>query len=140
MSEPTYRIETKHVPQNGAATRWEGRIYRLSEQHDYPRTCYDTYGSDEATVLETMHGWIERAAQTPEKGTVLYVDENGQAVPAPEPHVAHVEVGAQAGDMVTCTKCQGTGEYTIPGFKKNACPSCVGLGKVIAPEPQSLRA
>lgn len=85
MSEPTYRVELTHHPENGAAVCWRAAIYWPSSfgSDDYVT---DFLGRSREHAFELAQTWVRGKSQKPDDPSTVYLTEDGDILDPHDPH------------------------------------------------------
>lgn len=81
MSEPAFKIVTKHCPANGSAIRWEAYVFHIGGQAE---AIWDGFGSTERAALEHALDFCKRFGTLPEQDGEYLADASGELI-SPEP-------------------------------------------------------
>ena len=81
MSEPTYRVELTHHPENGLGVRWEAAVYEIASGDTFPM--HTMFGADREQAFDHAQGWIKAKAQAPDDPSTVFLTEDGDIL---DPH------------------------------------------------------
>lgn len=79
MSEPTYRIELTHRPEEGLEVAWHGAVYSVGDWRD-DRGNFALYHSFDATreaAFDQAQAWCKAKAQEPLSPSTVFLTEDG---------------------------------------------------------------
>lgn len=85
MSGATYRIEIVVDPHSDTYP-WDARIYRTSDE----MLATIQYGTTYDEAVKAARKWVADDTRPEAQGTTLFLDDNGQDVPADAPHSVKV--------------------------------------------------
>ena len=73
MSEPSYRINTEHRPEEVEWAQWTARVTQLSDGSQVDQE----WAKTEDRVIEKAQQWIAARNTPTDPGRVLFADESG---------------------------------------------------------------
>lgn len=117
MSEPTYRVELTHHPENGLAVEWRAAIYPVAEGHDeHGLSLFDAFRSTREDAFDAAQAWCKAKAQEPHAPSTVLLDEDGEI------HDRHDQ-------QRKCERCNGFGQVRDPLYTDPVeCGACSGTG------------
>jgi len=71
--EPSYRIDLEHDPTE-LTLPWRAKIIRCADDTHVK----SVFGTTRTDAFEAAQAWVRAKAETPERTTSLYVDEDGE--------------------------------------------------------------
>lgn len=80
MSEPTYRVELTHRPENGIGVEWHAAVYVASEGPDYPYTTFDAFRATREEAFEAAQSWCKAKATAPLAPSTVFLTEDGDII------------------------------------------------------------
>lgn len=75
MSEPTYRIELSHHPEDNIAVEWHGEVYPVADDDSWP--LFHSYGSTREEAFNKAQAWAKAKAQEPHAPSMVFLTEDG---------------------------------------------------------------
>ena len=72
MSDPTYRVELTHHPENGSAVCWRSAVYNMHDDF-----VDDFYRSSREAAFEAAQTWVWGKQQRPDDPSTVYLTEDG---------------------------------------------------------------
>lgn len=83
MSEPTYRIELTHHPEEGRGLEWHAVVYNAAEYEAEPSgmfwsKLFTGYGPTLDEAFTRAQDWAKAKAQQPEDPRTLFLTEDGE--------------------------------------------------------------
>lgn len=83
MSEPTYRVELTHHPENGLGVEWRAAVYPAAEDDSYPYTMFDAFRATREDAFDVAQAWCKAKAQEPLAPSTVMLTEDGDIL---DPH------------------------------------------------------
>lgn len=80
MSEPTYRIELTHRPEEGLAVAWHAGVYDAGEWVDNGPGCFaifHAFGADREAAFDNAQAWCKAKATEPHAPSTVFLTEDG---------------------------------------------------------------
>ena len=81
MSEPTYRIELSHHPENGIDVSWRAAIYSTAEfdaDSQFHHTMHDVFRATREDAFDVAQAWCKAKAQEPLAPSTVFLTEDGE--------------------------------------------------------------
>ena len=76
MSEPTYRIELTHKPENGEHVCWRAAVYPVSEPDSW--AIFDSFDATREQAFDKAQAWCKAKAQEPLAPSTVFLTEDGE--------------------------------------------------------------
>lgn len=78
MSEPTYRVELTHHPENGKHVEWQASVHNiLDDGGEYWTSMFDAFRATRGDAFDAAQAWCKAKAQEPSQPSTEYLDEDG---------------------------------------------------------------
>lgn len=86
MSEPTYRVDLTHKPENGVEVEWHAAVYSIVDydvNDPYAVAMFDAYRATREDAFDAAQAWCKAKAQAPQSPSVVLLTEDGDIL---DPH------------------------------------------------------
>jgi hypothetical protein len=80
VSEPTYRVELTHHPENGLEVCWRAAVYNAADApiEGWPATTiYDAYRATSQDAFDAAQAWCKAKAEAPLTPETMLLTESG---------------------------------------------------------------
>ena len=83
MSEPTYRVELSHHPENGLEVEWRAAVYSAADVEPvmgssiYAMSLFDAYRATREDAFDAAQAWCKAKAQEPLSPSTVFLTEDG---------------------------------------------------------------
>lgn len=74
MSEPTYRIELSHHPENGTAVSWTAVVYAVADESYH---IFDCFAATREAAFDKAQTWCRAKASEPQAPSTVFLTEDG---------------------------------------------------------------
>ena len=81
MSEPTYRIELSHHPENGSAVEWQAAVYSVAEYDPvlpYMSSLHNCYAGTREDAFNDAQTWVKAKSREPLAPSTVFLTEDGE--------------------------------------------------------------